>query len=74
MSLKNNRGDLDRFGFLAVLICLVLIIVMAFAMFTTQQAEPGNRRPEESYGPSGRFEQFQENVDKAVGRGLGDVL
>lgn len=67
------QNNLDWFGFLVVLMCLALLLLMGFAMFSTQGSRSGNRFMEQ-YGPADQFQQFQQNVDKAVDRAFGEIL
>jgi len=75
VSQTNKRDSLQWIGFLTVVICLALVILMAFAMFTTER--PGYRL-DDSYGPPGSMQQFQENagtaLNRAVDRTVGEVL
>ena len=73
MSQTNGRNNLQWFGFLTTLVCLALLVLMLFAMFSTQDSGYSNRR-DDSYGPAEQFRQFQENAGKALHRAFGEVL
>lgn len=73
MSLTNGRNNLQWFGFLATLVCLALLVLMLFAMFTTQDSDYSGRR-NNSYGPAEQWQQFQENAGKALHQAFGEVL
>ncbi len=73
MSETAQRDDLQWFGFLTTLVGLALLVVMLFAMFTTQGSNYPNQTGE-SYGPAQQWQQFQENAGKALDRAFGEVL
>ena len=74
MSQTAEHKNLQWFGFLTALVFLALLVLMGFAMFSTQDSSYINRGSSDYYGPAGQFRQFQENAGKALDRAFGEVL
>jgi hypothetical protein len=73
LSQTHERNNLQWFGVLATLVCLALLVLMLFAMFTTRNSDSAYHR-NDSYRPAEQLKQFQENAGKAIHRAFGEVL
>ena len=74
MSETAIREQVAWVRFATVVICLALVVLMAFAMFSTRSASYGTSNQDESYGPAEQFEALWKDVGKGVHRGAGEVL
>ncbi len=60
--------------FFAVVIAVALIIIIIFAMFSTRKGPYSSQPLEKLHGLDERLNTFQDNVDKSIHRGSGEVL
>jgi hypothetical protein len=60
--------------FFAVVIALALIIIIIFAMFSTRKGPYSSQPLEELHGLGEQLNTFQDNVDKSIHRGSGEIL
>ena len=60
--------------FATVVICLALVVLMAFAMFSTRGASYDTSNHNESYTPAEQFEALWKDVGKGVHWGSSEVL
>ena len=59
---------------LAAAVALALVIMMAFAMFSTRNGPYSNHHLEKQYSLGEQFNSFQDNFDRTIHQGTGGIL
>ncbi len=70
----NLAGNLSWARFVAAAVILSLIILMAFAMFSTRRTLYPNQNSEALYDPEMQLNLLRKNVGSSIHRGLGEIL
>ncbi len=74
MAAEDIREKTDWTQFLVALVGVALVILMAFAMFSTQSSPYGPPGSGELYGPGKAYEVFQKKVEGGIHQRFGEIL